>query len=390
LLAIWVSAVFWTSVYYGLFLLSFIALYGVVQGGVVLYNRKRKAENGNDEREEDRSLRSAFRSGLLALALATLLLFPVIAGQLRYTSEYTRSDATIQNNSAQPIDYLRLGSRTWGNRLPWLVQDRGSGQRLYPGMGLLLLGIVGAVVGWRGGNRLWVLYALLSIPLAFWLSLGLNGYIGDFRQYDLIREWVPGYRQLRSPFRLALFVQLFLVTLAGVGLTVLFRKQELSSATKQTLGSRLKGIIPFLAVGFAIVEVLSFPARLYAVPPRTFDAEWLTWFRAQPAGAAVYVPFVEGSQASNYEATTLTMIQALTHRHPLANGYSGFFPARHDTLKAQMQDFPSFRAITSLQAIGVRYIIVARDWEFLTSVLQWKMLTEQYRDEEVVIFEIDR
>jgi len=393
LLAIWGSAVFWTSVYYGLFLVLFVGLYGVLLLTHTIVNVVKVRKKSSFQRQKlGFAFQERIATGLLILGIIALLLFPMIAGQLRYTAGYSRSESTIQSNSAQLIDYARLGSRALGSQVPWLAQDGGSGQRLYPGTGLIILGMLGAIVGvWRG-NRWWVLYALLSSVVAFLLSLGLNWMIGEVQPYQWVREYLSGYRQLRSPFRLAIFVQIFLVSLSPFTLDAIGRgfiyRGNLHWVRGRPQGSPLQQGLAIVVVGLAIVEVLAFPARLYAVPPTTFEAEWIAWFRTQPPGAAVVVPFVEGSRASNYQATTIAMIQTLSHHHPLANGYSGFFPDRHDNLKSQMQDFPSSASITTLQAMGVQYIIVHREWEFLPALSQWQNLEEAYRDREVVIFTI--
>jgi hypothetical protein len=64
---------------------------------------------------------------IAAAGLAALLLLPILPAQAQLTSGYTRSDATIRRNSAQPVDFLRLGSRSWGRAtLPWLRERGGS------------------------------------------------------------------------------------------------------------------------------------------------------------------------------------------------------------------------------------------------------------------------
>jgi hypothetical protein len=359
-LALWVAAVFWTSLYYGLFLALFLGLW-LLFGG---WGRRHIA------------------SGVGAIALAALFLAPLIMAQGQYTQGYERSQRTIQNNSAEELDYRRLGMSAWGTHLPWLSQEGGSGQRLYPGTLLLALGGVGAVAGWRWQRR-WVAYAGAGIAVAYILSLGLNFTVGELHPYEWIREFIPGFRQLRSPFRLALFVQIFLVTLTGIGL--------------QAGASWLKRIpaLPWQGVGMGLMllgllvgqsEVLVLPTRLYEMPPTTFDAAWMPWLRAQPAGAAVSVPFVTGSRASQYEATTLAMLASVQHHHPLVNGYSGFFPDRHDALKGRMSNFPSYTALTSLQAAGVRYVIADATWQGLEAMAAWTMVREVYRDELKVIY----
>jgi hypothetical protein len=133
----WLAATFLTSSYYGLFLTLFLAV-----SMLVLMRR------------DLLRLRPAL-CAIAAAGLAALLLLPVLPAQAQLTSDYTRSDATIRRNSAQPVDFLRLGSRSWGRAtLPWLRERGGSGQRLYPGTGLLALATLGLLRFWIYDLRL--------------------------------------------------------------------------------------------------------------------------------------------------------------------------------------------------------------------------------------------
>jgi hypothetical protein len=46
--------------------------------------------------------------------------------------------------------------------------------------------------------------------------------LGAWQPYDLLRAHYPGFAQLRSPFRLSVFVEVFLVGLAGMGLQAIW------------------------------------------------------------------------------------------------------------------------------------------------------------------------
>ncbi|HLF90654.1 MAG TPA: hypothetical protein VI451_17035, partial [Anaerolineales bacterium] len=151
----WTAATFLTSSYYGLFLLLFLPL-----GGLIFARR------------EHLQLRPILH-GLTGVVLAGCLLAPVLPTQARLTRDYQRSARTIQGNSAQLVDYLRLDGKMWGNgQIPWLRTSGGSGQKLYPGTALLVLEGVGAVAGRRRHLR-GVIFCVLGALLAFGISFGL-------------------------------------------------------------------------------------------------------------------------------------------------------------------------------------------------------------------------
>jgi hypothetical protein len=328
----WTAATFLTCTYYGLFLTLFLPL------GLILWGRRQLL-----------TWRTAGRLGASVLVAAVLLL-PVIPAQYRLTRGYRHTPATIAQNSAQPIDYLRLGSRAWGrDALPWLQSEGGSGQRLYPGAGLLGLAALGLWVAWRSGRRCWALYLALGAGLAVAFSLGLNLSIGGWRPYTWLQAVYPGWRQLRSPFRLGLWAQICWLGLAGWGFGFIWRWR-----------APWGRLATFSLVGLSIVEVLVWPARLSVAPAD--QAAWVDWLAGQPAGAAAMIPFPSGGRVAAYLPTTTAMLQSLTHGHPLVNGYSGFFPASYDRLQAAMQAFPDERSLTSLQQMGVTYVVLERQW----------------------------
>lgn len=328
----WTAATFLTCSYYGLFLTLFLPL------GVILWGRRQFLTR-----------QTAGRIALSVLFTAVLLL-PVIPAQYRLTRTYHHATATITQNSAQPIDYLRLGSRAWGRDvLPWLQTGGGSGQRLYPGTGLLGLAGLGLWVAWRSGRRRWALFLILGAGVAAVFSLGLNLTIGGWQPYAWLRAVYPGWGQLRSPFRLGLWVQVCLLGLAGFGLGFVWRRR-----------APWGRLLTFGLVGLSIAELLAWPTRLSSAP--VYQSAWVDWLARQPAGAVAMVPFPSNGRVVAYLPTVTAMLQGLTHKHPLANGYSGFFPLAYDRLRAVMQTFPDASSLASLRQTGVTYVVVDRDW----------------------------
>jgi hypothetical protein len=322
------------------------------------------------------------RQLLGGILLAVLILLPVLPEQMRLTADYSRSESTIKDNSAELDEYTHLYRRTLGERwLPWIPEDDGS-QRLYPGSVLLLLGLVGLAAGWRNGlARRWALFALLGAALAFMLSLGFNLSIGDWQPYRLFKTLYPGFAQLRSPFRLAVIVQIFLVILAGIGLNALWQRKKIGQ---------------LLVVGLVVcglLEVVAWPTRLYHVPETAFEAAWIDWLKGQPdEGSVLMLPMSQDFSAAAFEPVVIGMLQGLEHGRPLGNGYSGFFPNGYRSLKGRMTHFPDASTIQYLQESGFRYLVIdldCLDEDKARALSEWTAeIVHVYEDKEKAIYMI--
>ncbi len=363
-IGVWSAATFLTSNYYGLFLTLFVFL-----GGILLVRRTHIQLH----------VGLKLIGGLL---VAGLMLLPFLTQQARLTADYSRSDTTIQANSAELEEYSHLHHRTLGGQwLPWVQEDDGR-QRLFPGTILILLGVAGLSDGLRSPTaKRWAIFAFLGAAIAFVLSLGLNLSIGPWQPYRLLMDNFPGYAQLRSPFRMAIFVQIFLVTLAGLSLNNFWRRGW---------------VWRFLAVVMVIagmLEVLAWPARLAPVPNETFESAWIDWLRNQPeTGAVLMLPMSENANASAFEPIVIGMLQGLEHGRPLGNGYSGFFPTSYRSLKGRMIHFPDDETVRFLQETGFRFLIIDQEWwtqERSQSLSPWTAEVERvYEDEQKVIYEL--
>jgi hypothetical protein len=54
------------------------------------------------------------------------------------------------------------------------------------------------------------------------------------------------------------------------------------------------------------------------------------------------------------------MFWSTAHWHPLANGYSGYYPNEYVETVVRTERFPDDRAIGQLRGVGVRYVVVHR------------------------------
>ncbi len=369
---LWLAVTFLTCGYYGLFST-------VVIGGASLAFVRR----------DWLSWAWAGQAAIAAAVFAVLAL-PFLLAQARYTNAYTRSDETIRALSALPVDYARLHPASHGASFaPWLADAGGTEHWLYPGTALLVLAIAGGVVATRRASvpsaaversrrRRVLLFLEIGVLLALLLSFGLRLASGGVGPYVVLRDHVPGFQDLRSPYRFAVLVQVFLVALAALGLDGLWRAGRRAADAPRSARARLPlGAVAAVAiVVLGVLEVSKVPERLLVAPASATTtstdpsalADWVTWLRDHRGddrdgdGSVANVPFPADASARAYEPTTRWMIDGLAHGHPLVNGYSGLFPPSYEDLEQAMRSFPSVTSVQHLRDAGVTFVVVERSW----------------------------
>jgi hypothetical protein len=333
-LGLWLAASLWTCVYYALF---FGLL--VIVAGLFLCSRELLRP------------RIALAS-LGALALVLALAWPLLAAERRAITTYTRSDETIRSGSASALAYLQFPPDTPLGRLfpSWA---RASQRRsLYPGAILCGLALLGAIHERRRLPLRFIRYCAVAALLCLFLSFGTRLRIGELRPYAATAErYLPGFAQLRSPYRANLFVELFLIAFAGLGLEWLRRFRSRA--------------LPFACVALALFEVTPWGMPLARFPAEVLTEPWIAALSDLPPGAAIMLPPVPAKhRVADYVDSVLGMLAALRHRHPIVNGYSGFFPDAPVKMLTLSRDFPSPPSLRLLHWRKVRYVVV--DWRRVT------------------------
>ncbi|HET9212690.1 MAG TPA: hypothetical protein VFR03_19955 [Thermoanaerobaculia bacterium] len=293
--------------------------------------------------------------GALAI-LGAIVLSPIARTASHFHEKYgfERSEEVVAALSAQGRDFT---TRPASSRLAFppredsYVGDTGG---LFPGFLLLGLGLAGAWLAWRQGERrIWIACLLACAMGGGLLALGLNLRIGDWRPFASLREVVPGLRTLRSPFRAVAISQAALAALAALALA------RLASWRGNT------GRILALTLGIlTAAESLASPGVLAPAPtsPRT---AWTSWLREQPGKLIVaHVPLPRGLHVSDYEMETWRMFAQIDHHRPLMNGYSGYFPSGYGTFQVDMdQNFPSGRLLCMMAfGMGVNTLVLDRPY----------------------------
>ena len=282
----------------------------------------------------------------IVATLSLALTAPFLWAQHKTLSNhgFTRSEKVIATNSAQPDNYVQfLDYNVLYGQMFAVESD--SPQRLFPGFMLVLL----AGIGLYGQRRSRVKVYLVTVAIfALLLSMGLNLQIGTTQPYQWLRDYYPGFAQLRSPYRFAVLVQIHLALLAGFGLLNFERWAK--------NGGRVAGAV---CTGIILLEALALPMPLQAVPVAQSNMPWQSWLNQQnQTPTLVMVPFAASSRAADYEQTVRWMLEGREFEAQMLNGYSGFFPEYHANLRQQMQSFPSRHSIDLLQKMDVDYVIV--------------------------------
>ncbi len=330
----WFAATFLTCGYYGLFAGVVVPL-----AALALLSRRLLTR--------DRVVGLAV--GAVVFAVTTL---PFLLTQKQVTDGYRRSDRLLEQQSADAGNWLHLDvDRPGLSPMPSTRLGDPDVHALWPGTVVLLGAGYGAVLLARdAGRRRAGAFLGAGALAAFALSFGSHLGIGGVNLYALLRDHVPGFASLRSPFRFGALTQVFLVGLAAPAIDREWRRGP----------SGLRAVVVGV-VALSLVETALPTGRVVDVP--SSDAAWIGYLRdhhRDTADAVAMVPFPASGDVEDYEPTARWMLQGLDHGHPLVNGYSGLFPADYERLEAAMQTFPDADGLAALRARGVGWVVVDR------------------------------
>lgn len=214
---------------------------------------------------------------------------------------------------------------------------------------LLLLGLVAL----RRGERLRPLdrgffWALAAAALA--LSLGhelrLDGrYLGP-APYQLLYDFVPGFRNVRYPERFALFLALALAPLVGLGVQLVARRF-----------GRRAGLLVALLI---YVEHLALPTALVPLPGPDGIPSAYRWLGTQ-AGVRV-VADLPSSRYWMERVDGLPMYYSTAHWKRTLQGFTGYFPPAYAYMKWRLARFPEPASLDFLRQAGVDTLVLGPGW----------------------------
>ena len=323
LTAVFVLAQFLSCIYYGIFLVMTLALVAPL----LLLTRERA------------TLARIAR----ALAVGAVVCGPPL---LLYAAPYrtnqqelgNRTAHDIQRWSATPGSFVSApaDSRLYG----WTAPNGGPEGRLWSGALALVLCAIG-LWSTRRVVATWMYGAMLAVTVLF--ALGSNTPV-----YRLALVVVPPLRGLRAPARFGMMVALAVSVLAGIGAAWVLGRMP-SGWRRHAVGAAMLAVV---AAEYAS-NVTSLHPWVQRVPI------YSAWLRMQPPGVVVDLPIARANTLPLFEAEWA--FYGRTHKHPMANGYSGYFPRRYINLLGAMIAFPRGDSLTALRQQDVRYVVVHED-----------------------------
>ena len=310
-----------SSIYYGIFLGMLLPIVAAVQL-IALPPAHVRA-----------TLRTLVAGALVAAAVSWMYSAPYTAAASRVG---TRDRSEIAAYSAKPRHYAAAteSNLLYGARSPGTPE-----RRLFPGLLPLLLALAGLLLVQPSAA---VVSYLIGGVLAFELSLGLYGQL-----YPWLYDHVGALHGLRAPARASIFVLLFLGVLAAHGL----------SAVMAALPVRVRPAVAAVALAVVLLEYWTAPLRL--VPYPNTAPPLYAWLSSQPRGVVLEVPAPAPDTLPGEDARYAYM--STFHWMPIANGYSGYYPASYLRRLERLRRFPDRATLASLQAEDVRYLIVHAD-----------------------------
>jgi hypothetical protein len=253
----------------------------------------------------------------------------VLGGRTAHDIE--RWSATLGSFVSAPAE-----SRLYG----WTADNGGPEGRLWSGVVALLLCAIG-LWSTRRTPLAWMYGAMLVLSAL--LALGSNTPL-----YRVAIVVVPPLQGLRAPARFGMMVALALSVLAGLGAARVF--------------GRIPGLWRRHAVGAALIAALAVEYASHVTSLRPWvqrEPIYAAWLRMQPPGAVVDLPIARANTLPHYEGEWT--FYGRTHKHPMVNGYSGYFPRRYLNLLGVMTVFPRVDSLTALRQHDVRYVVVHED-----------------------------
>jgi hypothetical protein len=306
-----------SCVYYGVFLGMLLA--GVVP--LLLITTGRRASR-------------AFVPLALAGIVAGLLILPYLLPYMAASRELGDRDIRdVALYSAQPANYFAspVISLFWG----WTADRWGGNEtRLFPGLTVIVL----AVLGLFNPRRRFVFVYVLAAVLTVVLSFGINN-----AWYRWLFDHLSMLRGLRASARFGLLASGMLAVLAAFG------AQWLAERYREK-----RALLPALILVMAI-DGLNRPFELMREPIAS-PTDAYEFLRTSGRGVVMELPLPTLDRLPGFDS--YYSLWSMQHWFPLINGYSGYYPQDYVQTMVTMESFPDDQSIALLRAHAVRYVVV--------------------------------
>lgn len=187
-------------------------------------------------------------------------------------------------------------------------------------------------------------FLVVSILLSLGPEVRAGGFVLGPGPYNVLHEWVPGFRSVRNPERFALFVAFAAGPLAAAGLGAL---------------GQAKGIAGPLLAGVLFAEHFSAPLPLVPLPAGTSVPAAHRWL-AEHDEVRVVAELPSAHFWLDRE-DALPMYLSTFHWKRTVQGLTGYYPPTQNYVRWRLFHFPSPESVRFLQGFGVDTLVVHTD-----------------------------
>lgn len=191
-------------------------------------------------------------------------------------------------------------------------------------------------------------YGLLTL-VSLWIALPLER---PFGLWPLV-YWLPGLNFIRVPSRFTILTMLGLAVLVGLGVDRMTRR----------LAGKRRSVLTALIGLLLTLELAAMPLvpAAYRIEVPAVD-RWLARLPGPFTVAEVPLPDPNGDGVVFERRQSTYMVHSTAHFQKTVHGYSGTRPPLHDKLYEQLARFPDEQGLTSLENLGVTYIVVHTEY----------------------------
>ncbi len=349
---------FLASVYLAVFLLTMIAIWGVVSFLTADNTRKKQL----------------FIFTVMSAVVFTITSGPILSSYLKIKNAYgiTRSYGEYVLYAAQPTDYLFNNVYSSALSKTQLFQKinnynlHSSGERMgSTGISLTLLVLIGAVLIKQTKNELQIIFPKSTLKIIFFsaiivgflFSLGpkltINGSFTSLPlPYVIFLKTVPLFEPIRATGRWALIFYLGIIYFAGIGLTKILKRTKVHEY-----------VIVGLLFGLYCYEVVSFTTTVKKKEYYNSAYQAIEQICQQQKTVLLEYPLSQDTAdvnvATNLSYRTTQLLANIHHKCYLINGYAGYDPDdylrfEHELTKAVNEmDEVSFKKLINQRGVSL-------------------------------------
>ena len=304
------------------------------------------------------------RPALVCVAAMMVVLVPT---HLPYLAVHRAWDATwtpraMVGMSADLRSYVSappLSTDAYASLLPFSDRPGGHERRLFPGLVLPALALVGGMGTVRSvaaptARAVRIIFGVLC-GVAVILSLGPYLVIPGTSAriplpYLALHYAVPGWAGMRVPARFALLAVLAATPLAALG-AIWIGERIARSRRVQRWRAWIPALVSLALAALFLGELGMKPLPLVTSPTEPEVPRVYSWLASTGTGPLLELPL---DQPTDQRYSLLSTI----HWRQIVNGRSGFIPPIHDDLRAVLATFPAPRALQYAAAIRLGTIVV--------------------------------